>query len=389
LSIDSPSPRRFQVAQQLRVELDDDAAKNPKPWHAVVCSRFGRDLIGHRTHLAMHRRFIEQAVARGEQPLVVRGTAAEPWSLRTCELLHVDPVILFADEASDRDQLAIELADRVDATYVRDNGKIMRLLCERLARDPTPTVEVLVTATSGQVARELIARGAIGYWINLEPKFEGYSSPGCESPLIAANSLSVTAASVQSLVKNADRWLVHSTRARTGEWPGESHQQFIDRMLLSTPANEPHSPLETLERIVRDRRLVGSCRTVSSEHPVVCFSALPIHDWLARRTFRPHLGRWDAEPYGIAICRTAAARLGIQPVIYGDKATRDSMDHHDLWKFQSTGSTYDWTGEQEWRGRGVIDLTRFEADQVVVFVKTKEDAQALNHSPWPILVIQD
>lgn len=341
----------------------------------------------------MIRGFVEQAMQRGDRPLLVHNTAAQPWARRACELLGTSAIRLSTETAADpwayvgnhppvcRDRLAIELADRVDATFVRPKGTIMRLLCERLEHDVRPSVQILVTQADDQAAKQLMARGAIGYWINVHPPLSPTRGQGMDSPAF------VSKAATDSLLRQPDQWLIHSTRARVGPWPGESVQQFNDWLLLRAPMHESPSPLQTLTRIVQERRLIGSHGTTSSDQTVVCFSALPLFERLARRTYRPHLGRWDAEPYGIAIRRDAAHRMDIQPVVYGHPDEFPRLEEDQRWRFQATGTTYDWTGEQEWRGRGPVDLTRFALDEVVVFVKHSDDSSALANCPWSVVPV--
>lgn len=386
--------RRSLVVSPLGIALPDSLAADPLPWHTVVCSRLGHNRINHRLHLAMLRRFTEQAVARGDRPLIVHDTAAHPWSQRACELLRLDPVRLSIEKKANsnwtlveapatccRDRLAIELADRVDATFVRPKGNILQLLCERLGRDPAAMIQVLVTSKQDAAAKELIACGAIGYWLPIEPQ------TAATSPIQRLSQTATTRTTIRSLLDSPEKWLIHSTRARTGPWPGESEQQFRDWLLLSPPHSENSTPLETLQRIVREQRLVGTHRTTSSDQPVVCFTSLPMAQWLSRRKFRPHLGRWDAEPYGIALRRDAAMKQGVQPVVYGDQDVLERSSDDERWRFQSTGKTYDWTAEAEWRGRGVIDLTSFDDGDVIVFVNQPYEANELAHSPWPIVAV--
>ena len=392
-----PIYRRDEVARDLRLEFPERVTTDNLPWHSVVCSRLGKNLVAKRAAISLTRKFVEAADRRGDRTLIVRDTAAHPWTERACELLGLEPARIAIDEATTpwipievasfcRDKLAIELADRIDATYVRPGGKIMRLLCDRLERTPGLAVQVLVTSTNDVSAKELIARGAIGYWLNFEPRSESLSNENGSQP-VSGFSIDECDRAVSSLVEHPDQWLIHSTREQSGAWPGQSQQQFNDWLLLSEPAIEPSSNLETLRRIVHEQRLIGSHRTTSSSAPVVCLSALPIIDWLARRKFRPHLSRWDAEPYGIALSRTAAAKLGVQSVVYGDKETLAALDQGSRWRFQAVGTTYDWTGEQEWRGPGVINLSLFSKDEVVVFVKEENEKASLHRSPWPVVSV--
>jgi len=393
-----PIYRRDEIARELKTEFPERVAVDTLPWHSVVCSRLGKNLVARRAAISVTRKFIEAANRRGERTLIVRDTAAHPWSDRACELLGLAPLRITVDADAPtpwipleiatwcRDKLAIELADRIDATFVRPGGKIMQMLCDRLERDPALSVQVLVTNANDGAAKELIARGAIGYWLNFERRPE---SPLAEEALKTTQSSlnDDCVAAINSLIEHPDQWLIHSTREQSGAWPGQSQQQFNDWLLLSEPSIDPSTPLETLRRIVHEKRLIGSHRTTSSSSPVVCFSALPIMQWMARRKFRPHLSRWDAEPYGVAVSRIAAARLGVQSVIYGDKQKLASLDREDRWRFQSVGTTYDWQGEQEWRGAGVIDLSHFAKDEVIVFVKDTTETTAVGQSPWPTVSV--
>jgi len=396
-----PIYRRDEIARELKTEFPERVAVDTLPWHSVVCSRLGKNLVAKRAAISVTRKFIEAASRRGERTLIVRDTASQPWSDRACELLGLPSLRIAAHAAAAaetqppwmpleiaswcRDELAIELADRIDATFVRSGGKIMRLLCDRLERDPALTVQVFVTSANDVAAKELIARGAIGYWLNFEHRAESLLDEKALKTTSSSSNEDCVAA-INSLVEHPDQWLIHSTREQSGAWPGQSQQQFNDWLLLSEPSIDPSSPLETLRRIVHEKRLIGSHRTTSSSS-VVCFSALPIMHWLARRKFRPHLSRWDAEPYGVALSRSAATRLGVQSVIYGDKQTLASLDAIDRWRFQSVGTTYDWKSEQEWRGAGVIDLAQFATDEVIVFVKDTTEPTAVGKSPWPIVSV--
>jgi hypothetical protein len=215
-------------------------------------------------------------------------------------------------------------------------------------------------------------------------------------------------------LESPDDWLIHCTRGRSGPWPGQSEAQFRDWLLLSVPRPIDLSPLATLRRIVGQRHLIGGGATVRGGRPVVCFSAAPLVDVIARRTFRPHLGRWDAEPYGIAILCRAARCLGAEPVIYVDPDGKPQNRQDDgtsaeetrppvaadfrgpaeaeeppaAWRLQPCGQTFDWTVEREWRMPGEIDLRQLGPDEAIVFVARREEVARLDASPWPVVSIE-
>jgi len=337
--------------------------------------------------MTMH--FIKSARDRGDASTTVVGTASHPWATRACQLLGIDPVTIDIDTIPTtpgvtRDEVAVEIGDSIDVIHVRSGGTILRLILDRLRRDSSASVHVLITSPDDRAAKTLIDAGAIGYWMPAPPLqtlLTEQQTPAPEQDLRAV----IDATATHSLLNDPQRWLIHSTRARTGAWPGQSETQFVDWMLLAAPATTPASPIETLNRIIAQRRLIGTDRVTSTRKATVSLTALPIGDWLARRAYRSHLGRWDAEPYGIAIDRDAAKRIGVQPVVYGDPATRAAMPASERWRFQSIGKTYDWTQEHEWRAPGAIDLSIFAAGEVIVFVPSSHDAKVLQATDWPIV----
>lgn len=424
----SPSRDAFLRLNDARVAGDPNDSEAVRPWHAILSSRLGRASLARRFEIATIRHWTEQAVGRGEVPIAVRGTAAYPWVVRACELIGARPIELVLagdDRAGDdrvgnsalirivppdpswgRDRLAFLLADRIDAVSIRPGGTLHPLLLERLSKDPGGSVRILVpvepwgqTASASQrrLVEELIAAGAIGYcW---GPETAGGDDLRAARHAMSGQQESPVAA--RRLLESPDDWLIHCTRGRGGPWPGQSEAQFRDWLLLSVPRPIDLSPLATLRRIVGQRHLIGGGSTVRDARPVVCFSAAPLLDVMARRTFRPHLGRWDAEPYGIAISRRAARRLGAEPVIYvdADGKPRNGLDDSASaeearpaaeadWRIQPCGQTFDWTVEREWRMPGEIDLRRLGADEAIVFVSRPDEVARLGASPWPVVSIE-
>lgn len=418
-------PRRHPVAARLRIRLPPELETDRRPWRTVVMSRLGRNLLARRVELAMLHRFVEQAISDQQAVLAVVGTAAHPWLKRSCELLaaplvevelaaagdakippvsahstsqHTLRLVWQASEATEpptRDELAVQLADYVDATWVRPGGTIHHLLRQRLAAGAAADVRVLIsrpqgkqaaTAASGVVS-ELLAAGAVGYCCRAGfdtsevPLEQHHTTPRLP---VAANP-----AALAALVHAPHRWLIHCTRAPCGAWPGQSDQQFRDGLLLSSPRAADPTPLTTLQRILTQRQLVGTSRTIVGRQAVVCFSALPLLAVMARRQFRAHLGRWDAEPYGLAIDLEAARRLGAQPVIYCDEdAEVVPLPPEERWRRQSRGRTFDWSAEREWRLPGTADLRLLQHSELIAFVKNDDEIERLPQTPWPVISIQ-
>jgi hypothetical protein len=415
---------------RLGISLQPSLLGDLHPWHAVVTSRLGRTPLAHHVELATLYRWVQQTVDAGAAPLTVMSTAADRWVIRACHLLGTEPVrlelapgdsggnpvqrsgvhpITLGDAKVTRDEVAIMLADRVDVAMVRRGGTIHRLLLQRLAQDNLASVRVLVPVEpwgqpvspgSSRVIQELIDAGAVGYcchWDAPDPKRSAdiVPVPTNEHDSSPKRTTSCDIAA-QRLLSDSRSWLVHCTRARQAAWPGQSDEQFFDWLLLSAPQAADLSPLVTLQRIVAQQQLIGTGRTTRCGRPVVCFSDKPILEVVAQRIFRPHLGRWDAEPFGIAIRKDVAKRLGALPVIYfapqrrSAKSTGLSTTANDdqAWRLQSVGTTFDWTTEREWRLPTALDLRQLSPDDAIVFVASDDQCDKVANSKWPIVSIE-
>ena len=128
---------------------------------------------------------------------------------------------------------------------------------------------------------------------------------------------------------------------------------------------------------------------------VVCFTAVPLRELPQLRCFRPHLARWDFEPYGICICREWLEKQGCSPVRYGDDALWESLDEEIRPFFQvrtssarRSGRVMDWAFEREWRHIGNVDLGQLPTDAGIIFVPSLEEARQMAMiSRWPVTIL--
>ena len=144
------------------------------------------------------------------------------------------------------------------------------------------------------------------------------------------------------------------------------------------------------------RVIYGSSELTRDERPVVCLSEIPLDRLQAHRVFRSHLGRWDFEPFGIAIARSYLESTGARPVIYGDETVweqlpdndRPFFQHVNASQYESKSQPIDWRTEKEWRIVGDLDLDKIPRDQAIVFVHSIQDAKlAGSISNWPVVVL--
>ncbi|WP_182864589.1 hypothetical protein [Stieleria mannarensis] len=383
--------RRLEINAAVTLSVPADGLLG-RTWLALTSSHLGRSTRLHAQVCRYISRAMIDARQAGRVVLVAAGSAIEPWAARAADLFAVPLIRVSVNETVEgasadlgrsresqlwievrgddslcRDTTVVALADRVDCVFCRPRGNVQRSLRKRLERDREPTVRIAihdnpVDKKTQQTARGLMDCGAVGWYC---------------CPAVAKDPSPRCAAGIHSSQWAGTRgeWLVHCTRGSQGPWPGQTDRQHRDALLLGGPAlaTATRTPLDSLERIVRMRRLVASAITSDRAWPVVCFSEQSLERLLAERRYRPHLHRWDYEPYGIAIRKSAAIAAGFRPVIYGTAKDRRSIPPQDQFRFQAAGKTYDWTRECEWRSAGDLDLDRFDRGDVRVFVADESE----------------
>ena len=377
----------------------------------VTSSRLTRDVDLHRdvcrylSTLMLHLRNTQSRL------LISEGSAIAPLATRAAELFQVPAVILQTAKQSRtkrdaktlqgrsvfvrcrvqsttevrlcRDALLIALADQVNAVHVRNGGKVAANLLRRLSLFDDASTRVAILPKYDSATSELIDSGAIGWFITpTRSDIQNATIPFCQL------NHSRTSLTSDAWTRSEGQWLSHCTRGTDGRRVGETEHQFQDRLLLAPCTSLACSPLESLCNILRSQTLVANAITSNQKYPVVCFSAAPLVERLQNRSFRSHIGRWDNEPYGIAIRLDAAKRFGILPVIYGVPKERKQISLQDQYRFQAKGTTYDWTQEKEWRSAQSIDLCEFEREEIRVFVPDESSANAVQSvSDLPVTIV--
>lgn len=364
-----------------------------RPVIAVVSSRVGNRVVDQRRlsrQLAASAKMARQSSAVW---IVGCGTAVHPWAMHAAQTLGV-PVIEVAKhdltnnsiDAIDLDAWVVAAADRVDGLRVRRGGKIHNLLMSRATSDPASVfVAIDPHADPRHRVHDLLAVGAIGRFLS-ELSEEMNADPASS----ATPNATATTAGPRDAANGGDfaDHLIHCTRAVSGPWPGQSWRSYRDDLLLGSPTVIARDCIDALCRIVKTGRLIGGHLASGGDEPVVCFSAAALPDLLSRRSYRSHLQRWDYEPFGVAISIDAAKQIGIAPVTYVDDPRSGSpIPRH---RRVARGKTHDWTGEQEWRALGDVDLFALPTDAVGVFVPdaiSRDRIESVNRNGWDVQIL--
>lgn len=401
------------------VQLSQTAKKLAnRTWLALTSSHLGRSSSLHFEVCRYISRSMLDARRSGDVLVIASGSAIERWAERAAELYSVPVIRVHVDgeganeipgkadacieihsvHPCSRDAAVIAIADRVDCVFARPRGNIENALRLRLDHEGKPSMRIAVHHASfgkrsQKLTQSLMGCGAIGWYCRCADSGRSLADANrCVSDGDACKTNSnheVAQAESNAWATDEDEWLVHCTRACDGPWPGQTDRQHRDELLLgeSTVATAiGRTPLDSLCRILRMRRIVGSAITSNHDWPVVCFSQQPLATLLSQRSYRPHLHRWDYEPYGLAIRTKAAIAAGFQPVIYVSPKHQMRVEVSDRYRFQAVGKTFDWTQEREWRCAGDVDLNQFDPDDIRLFVAKSDDLNRLG-GPFAVSVV--
>ncbi len=336
--------------------------------------------------------------SRWSRRLLETDPASDDRSLR----LQLSPPVESIDEGAawartpPADRAVVALSDRLLVLHARDRGNVQHLVTCRLSSNGFPAGSLFLALGDDLVppalAQPWMAAGAVGWYLQSVEEDETTVDP---TPWHRADPIPSPSAPIRRL-SGMPPWdgLTHWTRRRAGPWPDQGPADYLDDLILDRRGAD-HSAFAALWRIVQQRRLVATSDLVRGAVPVVCFTRVPLSEWADRRSFRPHLSRWDFEPFGIRIERSWLSALGAQTVRYGDQDLWDALPEHQRPFFQQRytrndqGQPIDWSIEREWRHRGDVLLDDLPADSAQLFVPTLADARKISRiSPWPVIVLE-
>lgn len=355
------------------------------PVAAIVTSRLRRLIAPDEPWLSGMRAALRRVASAGAELVVGHETAAAGFLRRTAAPMNI-PVreigsgnsTVVEKDLPDVDRAVVHAADEVYVLECRPNGNIFRAVRERLDQGRGGVILVdLDHLQPDSIRTELISAGA-QLW---QPSPADCRPIVTSRPAVSGHvEISSTDDGVYSIVPfpAAEGWsfLTHTTRACAGPWPGQSMEDYIDS-LMESRFDADHSGLSALCRILLQKQLIGSNRTIRGGHRVVSFTECPLGDLPRLHRFRRHRIRWDFEPYGICIRRDWLISHGAKPVRYGDDELWRSLSEIEQPFFQVAHgeSGIDWSVEQEWRVPGDLSLEGLRDTDVLVFVPDSRSAR--------------
>jgi hypothetical protein len=143
-----------------------------------------------------------------------------------------------------------------------------------------------------------------------------------------------------------------------------------------TRAGKTESALDNLVAILREGVIRGATRMVRERRAVVCLFDVPIRDL---RALLDRRNRRRYEPFGIAIEKRYAFRMGARPVIYMPwREAEGLLAPGERWRVVALelerNAPIDWSYEHEWRLAGDLALP---AGRAVALVESWRDADEI------------
>ncbi len=284
-----------------------------------------------------------------------------------------------------RDRMVAAAADRWFVIEIRRGGNLLRVLCDEMSVCPRPFW--VFPARSG--APETEGNTAI---LQAFPRYgrrwPGGSEPMGRSPEKPHGRARPDPRAVLETPPLEEPFLFHYTRSCPGPWPGQSRCAWAEDLFRASPWAD-HTALDTLWRILMERRLRACGRLIRGQIPVVSWTRVPPQDLSRLTRWNPALIRWTFEPYGIAIKRKVLKTLGARPVIYAREAHYFKIPERDRFRFQlHEPGRPSWKGEKEWRLQGDLSLDALERNDWWAFVPTPEEARWLaRHVSRPCRIV--
>ena len=282
------------------------------------------------------------------------------------------------------DRSLISASDKIWICQLRPNGILQQLVNRRIASP---------WSQPGSIQRHP-SQPKIESNTNRQKDFS-LDTTSCSVTALKREGSSIRHVSETGILQLPWKYLSHWTRRQDGPWPDQNQNQWLDQLILEHPDRD-RSALASLKRIICQKQLLSSNSSIRGSHQVVCFTATPLLRWSSLRSYRPHRGRWDFEPYGLCIKRRWLEQVGARPVIYGNDNDWQQLTsgqrpffQHRFGRNASAASRWDWAIEQEWRCKQTLSLKTLPCNAAFLFVPTQQEAEILApHSRWPVIYLE-
>jgi len=278
-----------------------------------------------------------------------------------------------------RDHLLANLAHEHCILELRPEGNLHRMLREMHPSD-SKSLRFAVPAHGSQpmnlheTMAHSISKRATPLFIDAIPK-DPLEPPSKARPLRDPSDLF-------SPPEAWSAYLYHYTRSCWGPWPGQSYEDYLEN-LFEGRRGSGHTTLDTLVRILTEKRIRASSKTIRGTMPVISWTVHAPSQLSQIRHWNKALMRWTFEPYGIAVLKKRLKALGAKPTIYAPGDAFERLKQPDRYRFQKhEPPDICWRHEREYRLPADLRLDELQEEDFFVFVPKRADVFHLkDHSP--------
>jgi len=386
--------RQFRTNTTSASLIHPDRFDFPELLVGITCSRIGsrpERIMQVTENLGLAMRKAEAMCAR---ILIGKKTAIAPWAAAASELWNI-PLEWIEDYSNRSTQKARALSidsqetapNKQSTTFPSSFKRFDKWVAESTREASVPDTDQAVIwipdvlyvpwmRKGGKIETAVLARQ------RLDPDFKVVTFP---SVVTRQKRRTPSPRWVIPSVLASNQWLIHCTRAPQDRWPSETESNYRREILQDPKRALSRHPIDSLARIVAQGQLTAQASVSCRRYPVVCFSARSLDSLLRTRCYRPHLRRWDYEPFGVALSKDFAESIGIQPVIYTDSTNQNGYQLFDRYRLHPKGRTYDWSAEKEWRSPVSVKLRKVPNSDIRIFAEdSKQSRLILQQCPWPV-----
>jgi hypothetical protein len=291
-----------------------------------------------------------------------------------------------------RDRLLALVSDLHCVLELRSEGNLFKILEEQQKAQPRPLwiyrPKAGTSENAGNVKLlELFSHSATGISTG-----EVNDTPISRPPSVSSKGPRGAFRLLRMPEINWQGYLYHYVRPCPGPWPSQSYRNYLKDLLHDEPL-AGHSALDTLARILTEKRVRASSRIVRGDQPVISWTPRPPLELSSIRRWNRALMRWTLEPYGLAVKRLFLKERGAKPAVYGSSTVYQKLSHEERFRFQlHEPPRCSWKNEREWRLPNDLELTESLVDHAFGFVSTHSDAETLARQVpcvLPIVVLGD
>jgi hypothetical protein len=183
-------------------------------------------------------------------------------------------------------------------------------------------------------------------------------------------------------------FLTHWTNTLNGPWPGERLADYY-RAVAGSMDDYPRSAMNTLSRILREKKIRGSAKHSFSDVGSVSFTELAPSESVGLMKWRPKWVKNVFEPYGIAVKRETAISADTRKVEYWDSKSLSKLSKEERLYLHAEGENGAWAQEKEWRFIGDFDFSEFAPQDVTAIVRKKRECDAIGESDYRVEYLED